>query len=53
MLRSVRREAHRVIWNAKAILAKFNQQPGTESCAVGGLSNLNGIDWRDKREQAP
>ncbi len=37
-------EVHRVIWNAKAILAKFNQQPGTESCAVGGLLNLKGVD---------
>ncbi len=33
----VRREAHRVKCNGKDTLAKSNQQPGTESCAVCGL----------------
>lgn len=40
----VRREAHSVIWNAKAILVKNNQQPGTESCAVCGLLNFEEVD---------
>ena len=42
VLRGVRREAHKVWWLEIANPAKFSQQPGTEFCAVGGLSIQDG-----------
>ena len=42
VLRGVRREAHKVWWLEIATPAKFSQQPGTEFCAVGGLSIQDG-----------